>query len=77
VVEEMGGDPRPVDQQMAQLPVEVREGTHHLLETVDVSLETLALAVDFDVIRHELLQPLERVLVAAAVVAQVERLELS
>ena len=75
-VGEMRGDPRRIDHKAAQPPPIVRERAYNSSQLGRVRIKPAADAVDPHVTRNELGTILEPVLVAARVVAAIERREL-
>jgi len=75
-VGEVRGDPRRIDHEAAQLPPIVRERSDNGSQLGDVRIQSAVGAIDRHVARNELGEVLEPVLVAARVVAAVERREL-
>ena len=75
-VGEVRGDPRRVDHEAAQLPSIVGERADNGSQLGGVRIHSAVDAIDGHVARHELGKVLESVLVAAGVVAAIERREL-
>lgn len=71
-VGEVCGQPAPVDQQMTQIPVVIGKCLHNRLETGDVSSQPLHGPICHDVVRDEVAQLGEAVLVAPPQVVEVE-----
>jgi hypothetical protein len=72
-VRQVRGDPRCVDDEVAQLPPVVGEGADDGSLPLDVGVDAALDAVDRDAACDELAQVAVRMLVAARVVAAVER----
>jgi hypothetical protein len=71
-VVQVHGDPRRIGDEVAQLPVVVGEPADDVSQVLGVHVQSAVGPVDHDVVRDELREVLEPVLVAAGVVAAVE-----